>query len=109
MPFLITMMEERCMNSKAAYTTKWLNRNKQYWYEKTIDRDVTIIVIKKKDAPKIVKQRVLEINLKRCGFKCSLAKKYKGEDIESAIFFGRPLLSYKTAVWGEIVPIGVKD
>ncbi len=50
--------------SKAAYTTKWLNRNKQHWCEKAI-RGVMQIVIKKPDAPKIVFDRVKEINEKR--------------------------------------------
>ena len=50
--------------SKAAYTTKWLNKNKQYWTE-IIVRKAKQIVITKKDAPKIVLERVEFINWKR--------------------------------------------
>lgn len=53
----------KATKSKAAYTTKWLNRNKQHWCEKAI-KGVMQIVIKKPDAPKIVFERVKEINEK---------------------------------------------
>ena len=52
------------LKNKVAYTTKWLNRNKQHWCEKPI-KGVMQIVIKKPDAPKIVLERVKEINEKR--------------------------------------------
>lgn len=55
--------------SKAAYTTKWLNRNKWFWYEKDYFFGSKIIVITKKDAPKIVLERVKEINDSRIGVK----------------------------------------
>ena len=47
--------------SKAAYTNKWLNRNKHLWCDKAVNGEF-IIVLKAKDAPKIVKERVEEIN-----------------------------------------------
>ena len=47
--------------SKAAYTNKWLNRNKHLWSDKAINGEF-IIILKTKDAPKIVRERVKEIN-----------------------------------------------
>ena len=55
--------------SIAAYTTKWLNRNKQFWYEQDYFFGTKKIVITKKDAPKKVLQRVKEINENRVGVK----------------------------------------
>ena len=55
--------------SKAAYTTKWLNRHTQFWYEKEYFFGSKVIVITKKDAPKIVLERVKEINDSRVGAK----------------------------------------
>ena len=50
--------------SKAAYTNKWLFRNKQHW--KVGENEGTrVIIITKPDAPKIVFNRVYEINKKR--------------------------------------------
>lgn len=53
--------------SKAAYTTIWLNRNKQHWKEQPYFFGKTKLVVTKKDAPKIVLQRVKEINEHRMG------------------------------------------
>lgn len=50
--------------SKAAYTNKWLSRNKRFWHEQQF-RGIQMIVIDKKDAPKIVIKRVKEINVAR--------------------------------------------
>lgn len=54
----------RTVKSKAAYTNKWLSRNKCFWHEKEF-RGIPIIVIDKKDAPKIVIERAKEINVAR--------------------------------------------
>ena len=50
--------------SKAAYTNKWLSRNKHLWHEVTLN-GVKIIILDRLDAPKIVIERVEEINHKR--------------------------------------------
>ena len=50
--------------SKAAYTNKWLSRNRRFWHEEHVNGK-PIIIIDKVDAPKIVLERVKEINLKR--------------------------------------------
>lgn len=50
--------------SKAAYTNKWLSRNKRFWHEKQIG-PISIIILDKIDAPKIVIERIREINHKR--------------------------------------------
>lgn len=50
--------------SKAAYTNKWLSRNRRFWHEKEIN-GTTIIILDKQDAPKIVVERIKEINYKR--------------------------------------------
>ncbi len=50
--------------SKAAYTNKWLSRNRRFWHEKEIN-GTTIIILDKLDAPKIVVERIKEINYKR--------------------------------------------
>lgn len=55
--------------SKAAYTNKWLSRNRCFWHEKEIN-GTTIIILDKQDAPKIVVERIKEINYKR-GFSFS--------------------------------------
>lgn len=53
--------------SKAAYTNKWLNRNRQHWKEQPYFFGTTKLVVTKKDAPKIVLERVKEINEHRVG------------------------------------------
>ena len=55
--------------SAAAYTIKWLNRNKQHWHEIDYFGRTKIIIIDKPDAPKIVLERVREINDSRAGVK----------------------------------------
>ena len=55
------------MKSKAAYTNKWLERNKKFWHEEQ-KGDISIIIVDKKDAPKIVLERVIEINESRGWF-----------------------------------------
>ena len=85
------------MKSKAAYTTKWLNRNKHLWFEVKDDNGINIIIIKKVDAPTIVRERVLEINAKRCNFTSSFIREHKGEPIETIMYFGRPLLTFNKA------------
>ena len=55
--------------SKSAYTNKWLSRNRRFWHEKEIN-GTTIIILDKQDAPKIVVERIKEINYKR-GFSFS--------------------------------------
>ena len=55
--------------SKSAYTNKWLSRNRRFWHEKEIN-GTTIIILDKRDAPKIVVERIKEINYKR-GFSFS--------------------------------------
>ena len=55
--------------SKAAYTTKWLNRNKQHWKEIDYFFGLKKLVVTKTDAPKIVLERAKEINDSRVGVK----------------------------------------
>ena len=55
--------------SKAAYTIKWLNRNKKFWHEEDYFFGTKKLVIDKADAPKIVLERVKEINDSRVGVK----------------------------------------
>ena len=50
--------------SKAAYTNKWLSRNRHLWHETTIN-GIKIIILDKMDAPNIVVERIKEINHKR--------------------------------------------
>ena len=50
--------------SKAAYTNKWLSRNRHLWHETTTN-GIKIIILNKMDAPKIVVERIIEINHKR--------------------------------------------
>jgi hypothetical protein len=50
--------------SKAVYTNKWLSRNKQHWKVDEVD-GAEVIIITKLDSPKIVFDRVYEINKKR--------------------------------------------
>ena len=50
--------------SASSYTNKWLNRNKKFWFEKISDGS-KLIVLKKADAPKIVVNRIIEINKSR--------------------------------------------
>ena len=50
--------------SKAAYTNKWLHRNQHLWHEDLV-HNVPQIILHISDAPKIVNERVIEINLKR--------------------------------------------
>ena len=47
--------------SKAAYTNKWLSRNKQHW-KIVMSNGTRVIIITKLDALKIVFDRVREIN-----------------------------------------------
>ena len=51
--------------SKAAYTNKWLSRNKQHWKVGKSEDGTRVIIITKLDAPKIVFDRVYEINKSR--------------------------------------------
>ena len=59
------------MKSKAAYTNKWLNRNRHLWEEKVV-RGINIIILKTKCAPKIVVERVKEINTSRREKNCEV-------------------------------------
>ena len=52
------------IKSKAAYTNKWLNRNKHLWEEK-VEMGTRIIVLKIECAPKMIIDRVEEINHSR--------------------------------------------
>ena len=56
--------------SKAAYTNKWLSRNRHLWHETTIN-GINIIILDKMDAPTIVVERIKEINHKR-GYSSSI-------------------------------------
>ena len=60
--------------SKAAYTNKWLFRNTQHWKEIEY-KGARVIIIKKLDAPKIVIDRVEEINRKRIANKQLVASR----------------------------------
>ena len=51
----------RKTKSKASYTNKWLSRNKRFWHIEHFNEE-PVIIIDKKDAPKIVIKRVQEIN-----------------------------------------------
>ena len=51
--------------SKSAYTNKWLSRNKQHWKASKSEDGTRVIIITKLDAPRIVFDRVYEINKKR--------------------------------------------
>ena len=53
------------MKSKASYTNKWMHHYPDFWHEEEIKRGFKIIVVDKKDAPQIVKERVQEINNRR--------------------------------------------
>ncbi len=53
--------------SKAAYTIKWLNRNKQFWHDEPYFFGTKKLVVTKADAPIIVLERVKEINEHRVG------------------------------------------
>ena len=50
--------------SKAAYTSKWLSRNRRFWHEEHY-RGMPVIILDKKDTPTIVVKRVREINESR--------------------------------------------
>lgn len=50
--------------SKSSYTNKWLSKNKHFWHEGFFN-GIKIIILDKNDAPKIVKERIKEINHKR--------------------------------------------
>ena len=50
--------------SNAAYTNKWLSRNRRFWHEEHV-HGIPVIILDKEDAPKIVIKRVEKINLKR--------------------------------------------
>ena len=53
------------MKSKASYTNRWMHHYPNFWHEEKLRKGFKIIVIDKKDAPQIVKERVQEINNKR--------------------------------------------
>ena len=53
------------MKNKVSYTNKWMHHYPQFWHEEQIRNHFKIIVIDKEDAPKIVKERVKQINLRR--------------------------------------------
>lgn len=52
------------MKSKAAYTNKWLNRNRHLWEERK-SCGIDLIFLKTECAPKVVRERVKEINESR--------------------------------------------
>ncbi len=52
------------MKKNNSYTSKWLRKYKNYWHEEKCS-GTTIIVLDKKDAPKIVIKGVMKINEKR--------------------------------------------
>lgn len=56
--------------SKSSYTNKWLNRNLNAWYEKPY-KCTTVIILKKKDAPKIVVEQIAKINDARIKKHCN--------------------------------------
>ena len=53
------------MKNKVSYTNKWMHHYPKFWHEEKVRNYFKIIVIDKKDAPKIVKKRVQEINIRR--------------------------------------------
>ena len=53
------------MKNKVSYTNKWLTHYPHFWHEEVIRTGFKIIVIDKADAPKIVKERVHQINMRR--------------------------------------------
>ena len=67
--------------SKAAYTNIWLNRNKHLWTEYNIyfqiKESLPTIHLRENSAPKIVVERVKEINAKRSAINRILYRKYK--------------------------------
>ena len=58
--------------SKAAYTNKWLRRHQNDWHEEEYFFGTKKLVIDKKDAPKVVLERVKEINEHRVGLPWAL-------------------------------------
>ena len=56
--------EMKQTKSKAAYTNKWLSRNRRFWHEEHVNSK-PVIIVDKEDAPKIVLARIKEINAKR--------------------------------------------
>ena len=52
------------MKKNNSYTSKWLRKYKNCWHEEN-SSGTTIIVLDKKDAPKIVIEDVMKINIKR--------------------------------------------
>lgn len=58
--------------SKAAYTNKWLRRHKNDWHEEDYFFGTKKLVVDKKDAPKVVLERVKEINEHRVGLPWAL-------------------------------------
>ena len=61
------------MKSKAAYTNKWLRKNKHLWCEKAVNGHM-IIILSISNVPNIVRERVREINAKRMTQSDPLAK-----------------------------------
>ena len=53
------------MKNKKSYTKKWLNHYHNFWHEEPINYYFDMIVIDKADAPKVVKERVHQINMRR--------------------------------------------
>ena len=53
------------MKYKKSYTNKWLNHYHKFWHEEQLRDYFKMIVIDKADAPKIVKERVNQINMRR--------------------------------------------
>ena len=53
------------MKNKVSYTNIWLNYHPDLWHEHELRKGFKIIVIDKIDAPKIVRKRVHEINMRR--------------------------------------------
>ena len=73
--------------SNAAYTNKWLNRNKSFWHEENYD-GYSIIAVTKKDAPKKVLNGVKVINANR--YFNFINKKYKNRKIRNKKIFIKP-------------------
>ena len=53
------------MKNAVSYTNKWMHHYPNFWHEEVIRYRFKIIIIDKTDAPKIVKKRVEEINMRR--------------------------------------------
>ena len=53
------------MKYTKSYTNKWMHHYTNFWHEEQIRYGFKIIVIDKEDAPKVVRERVKEINNRR--------------------------------------------